>query len=116
MFLPSHGVYVYPRLCLFLFSESKRHGQGLSKEDLASCLATLSDMAHTGVDTALPEIRINDRPPAPVQPPDPEMLRSFRRKVKERLQRQVSTNDEEAFSEHVDKQLELLDSLEKQVH
>ena len=100
---------------LSLVTDSHYHGQGLSKEDLASCLATISDMAHTGIETPLPEIRINDRPPAPVDPPDPETVRSFRRKVKERLQRQVSENDEEAFSEHVDKQLELLDSLESQV-
>ena len=94
-----------------LLTGSRKGVKGLSKEDLAGCLSSLTDMADTGVVTALPEIRINDGPPETLSP---QTQRKFRKQLRGRIQRRLSIEGP-AFNEQLHRQLQMLDDLESQV-
>ncbi|ELT93600.1 hypothetical protein CAPTEDRAFT_211294 [Capitella teleta] len=81
--------------------------RGLSEEDLAGCVASLTDMAHTGIQRSLPEIRINGE--------SLDLQYEEKDRVKSQLKRQLAcTNEEPEMGDESQKHLDLMVRLEGQ--
>jgi hypothetical protein len=106
-----------PELCL-------PSAEGFSKQDLAVCIASISSMALTGVDSGLPRLGSTESyqlssgevssSTSPTSVSTVDSIRAVKKKLRRRLRRHRSESVEDrSLAEHVAKHIELLDSLEK---
>ena len=119
IWLVSLFIFPVPELCL-------PSAEGFSKQDLAVCIASISSMALTGVDSGLPRLGSTESyqltsgdvssSTSPTSVSTVDSIRAVKKKLRRRLRRHRSESVEDrSLAEHVAKHIELLDSLEKDV-